>query len=505
MTASVAPLGANTPLLQANGLSKTYAGIRVLNGINLTLWPGQILALVGENGAGKSTIIKILSGAIRADEGGTVLLNGRKIELESPLDAERAEIVTVYQELSLFPALSVTENLFYADFHRMKGRINWPELHRQAEAFLREFGVDLPVRKLVSTLSIADRQMLEIAKALHRRAKIMILDEPTAVLGGADVDRLLGMVKELQKRDVAVIFVSHRLNEIFGLADSFLVLRDGQQIAAGHIDETNPDDLVSKMVGRHIAKDFVRRDHDRAEELLRVEGLSTTNATALHDISFTLRKGEVLGIAGLRGAGRTELVRAIFGADPIAAGRIFVHGTECRIGSPRTAIAHGLGLVPEDRGGQGLFRNLSSWQNMFMASDKSRWISRRREKVAAEKHVGKLQIKLPSLQTSVGALSGGNQQKVVLAKWLEAGTKILLLDEPTRGIDVGSKAQIYALVRELCSHGMGVILISSELPEVIENSDRILVMYKGGIAGELHHSQATEEAIIKYAVGGAIQ
>jgi ABC-type sugar transport system ATPase subunit len=205
MTASVAPLGATTPLLQANGLSKTYAGIRVLNGINLTLWPGQILALVGENGSGKSTIIKILSGAIRADEGGTVLLNGQRIELESPLDAERAEIVTVYQELSLFPFLSVTENLFYADFHRMKGRINWSELHRKAETFLRDFGVDLPVRKLVSTLSIADRQMLEIAKALHRRAKIMILDEPTAVLGGADVDRLLGMVKQLQRRGVAVI------------------------------------------------------------------------------------------------------------------------------------------------------------------------------------------------------------------------------------------------------------------------------------------------------------
>lgn len=501
MNASVEPSGGLTPLLQASRLSKTYAGIRVLNGINLTLWPGQILALVGENGAGKSTIIKILSGAVSADEGSTILLNGEKIDLASPLDAERAEIVTVYQELSLFPFLSVTENLFYADFHHIKGRIDWPALHRKAEAFLRDFGVELPVRKPVSTLSIADRQMLEIAKALHRRAKIMILDEPTAVLGGADVDRLLAIVKQLQKRGVAVIFVSHRLNEIFGLADSFLVLRDGHQIATGHIDETNPDDLVSKMVGRQLTSPAVHRAHDRDEELLRVEALSTS--PLLRDINLTLHKGEVLGVAGLRGAGRTELVRAIFGADPIASGRIFVRGEECRIGSPRAAIAHGMGLVPEDRGGQGLFRNLSSWHNMFMASDKSRLIDRRREQIAAKQHVAKLQIKMPSLQTAVSGLSGGNQQKVVLAKWLEAEIDILLLDEPTRGIDVGSKAQIYALVRELCSRGMGVILISSELPEVIENSDRVLVMYKGTIAGELRQPHATEEAIIKYAVGGA--
>ena len=355
----------------------------------------------------------------------------------------------------------------------------------------------------MSTLSIADRQMLEIAKALHRKAKVMILDEPTAVLGGADVDRLLAIVKQLQRRGVAVIFVSHRLNEIFGLADSFLVLRDGQQVAAGRIEETDPDDLVRKMVGRQLAVEVPRLDHDRSQELLRVENLSRDNV--LRNINLTLNRGEVLGIAGLRGAGRTELVRAIFGADPIDEGRIFVRGNETRIASPHMAIAHGIGLVPEDRGGQGLFRNLSSWQNMFMASGKIRWIDRRREKVAAEEHVKALQIKMPGLTTLVGGLSGGNQQKVVLAKWLEAGTDILLLDEPTRGIDVGSKAQIYTLVRELCSRGMGVILISSELPEVIENSDRILVMYKGAIAGELSRNQASQEAIINYAVGGAVQ
>ncbi len=503
MSQSAERVSAPVPLLETQGVSKTYVGIRVLNNINLKLWPGQILALVGENGAGKSTIIKILSGAIQADEGGTVLVNGETVDLQSPLDAERAEIVTVYQELSLFPYLSVTENLFYADFHKHKGPINWPDLHRKAQAFLREFGVDLAVHRPVSSLSIADRQMLEIAKALHRKAKIMILDEPTAVLGGADVDRLLALVKQLQQRGVAIIFVSHRLNEIFGLADSFLVLRDGQQVAAGRIEQTSPDDLVRSMVGRQLTAEVPRLDHDRSQELLRVEHLSRRHV--LHDISLTLNRGEVLGVAGLRGAGRTELVRAIFGADTIDAGRIVVHGKETRIGSPRDAIAHGMGLVPEDRGGQGLFRNLSSWQNMFMASSKGRWIDRRREKVAAQGHVKALQIKMPSLQTLVSGLSGGNQQKVVIAKWLEAGIDILLLDEPTRGIDVGSKAQIYTLVRELCSKGMGVILISSELPEVIENSDRVLVMYKGTIAGELSREQATEEAIIRYAVGGEQQ
>jgi ABC-type sugar transport system ATPase subunit len=488
------------PVLETRSIGKRYGGVTVLQGVNFSLRSGEVLALVGENGAGKSTLIKILSGAIEAEPGGEVLIDGKPVSLHTPQDAERNEIVTVYQEFSLFPDLSITENLFFSQLHGMKWPLLWSKLHDEAEKLLAELDVQLPVRQRVSSLSVADRQMIEIAKALHRRARIMILDEPTAVLGGKDVDRLLALVRQLKSRGVAVIFVSHRLQEIFGLADSYLVLRDGHQIGAGSIAETSPHDLVRKMVGReivHAVENGARGSS--SEELLRVEGLTRTGV--LDNISFSVKRGEVVGIAGLRGAGRSELVRAIFGADPIDAGRIFVDGRETVIPSPRVAVANGLGLVPEDRGSQGLFKNLSAQQNMFMASSRFGVIDYGKERRKARDHVEALQIRLPGLATLVGRLSGGNQQKVVLAKWLEAGTRILLLDEPTRGIDVGSKAQIYALVRELCARGVGVVLISSELPEVIENSDRILVMCKGKVAAEIPRAQATEETIISYAVG----
>ena len=489
-------------LLETRMISKRYMGVTVLQDVNFTLDEGEILALVGENGAGKSTLIKILSGAIEAEPGGEVLIDGKAVSLHTPQDAERAEIVTVYQEFSLFPELSVTENIFFSELHTMTWPISWSKLHQKAEKLLADMDVYLPVRRRVSALRVADRQMVEIAKALHRRARIMILDEPTAVLGGKDVDRLIAMVLQLKARGVAVIFISHRLNEIFGMADSYLVLRDGRQISNGLISETSSDDLVRKMVGRDIAHAPDAGGHgSHSVELLRVEGLSRSGV--LSNISFTLRRGEVVGIAGLRGAGRSEVVRAIFGADPIDAGRIFIDGREITVSSPKVAIAHGLGLVPEDRGTEGLFKNLSSLQNIFMAGSRKGLIDHKREKSKARDHVSALKIKLPSLATLVGRLSGGNQQKIVLAKWLEAGTRILLLDEPTRGIDVASKAQIYALIRDLCGRGMGIILISSELPEVIENSDRILVMYRGGIAAELARSEATEEKIISYAVGAA--
>jgi ABC-type sugar transport system ATPase subunit len=491
------------PLLEARGLAKTYGGVPVLKGVDFALRKGEILALVGENGAGKSTLIKILSGAVPSEPGGQVLIERRPLTLHTPEDADRAGIVTVYQEFNLFPDLSITENLFFSELSELGWPISWGALHRRAEQLLNEMDVRLPVRRRVSALSVADRQMVEIAKALHRRARVMILDEPTAVLGGSDVDRLLAMVRQLKARGVAVIFVSHRLNEIFGLADSYLVLRDGQQMASGLISETTSDELVRNMVGRAIAGSAVRvRNASPSSEVLKVEALSRKGV--LNNISFSLRRGEVLGVAGLRGAGRTELVRAIFGADPIDAGRIVVDGRETRVTSPRRAVAAGLGLVPEDRGTQGLFKNLSVQQNIFMASVTAGLIDYRGERRRAREYVAALQIKLPSLSTLVGRLSGGNQQKVVLAKWLEAGARVLLLDEPTRGVDVGSKAQIYALVRGLCRDGVGVILISSELPEIVENCDRVLVMHRGAIVAELARGQATEETIISYAVGAHI-
>jgi ABC-type sugar transport system ATPase subunit len=489
-----------TPFLQMRDISKSYSGVRVLHNVNLSVNTREVLALVGENGAGKSTLIKTLAGAIKSDEG-EILIQGKKVEFQTPLDAENKGIATVYQELNLFPYLTVTENLFFSSFHHRKGAIPWKKLHREAQEFLETLGLHLRAERLVATLSIAEKQMLEIAKALHVQARVLILDEPTAVLGGHDVDRLLQIVTQLKERGVAVIFISHRLNEIFGLADTYLVLKDGHQVASGRISDTNHDDLVGKMVGRHIShtpETLVQ--HDKRHELLRVRGLSRKGV--LQDINLSLFQGEVLGIAGLRGAGRTELVRAIFGADPIDAGEVLIQGREAKISAPRKAVKYRMGLVPEDRGTQGLFKNLSAQQNIFMAKAKPSWIDYRKERQKAETHVASLQIKLPTLKVLVGGLSGGNQQKIVLAKWLEAGIDIFLLDEPTRGIDIGAKAQIYSVMRELCKKGMGVILISSELPEILENSHRILVMYKGRIAGELRREDATEEAIMKYAVGG---
>jgi ABC-type sugar transport system ATPase subunit len=500
MNKSPQEMNGSTPFLQMRNISKSYSGVKVLHGISLNVNRGEILALVGENGAGKSTVIKTLAGAIRSDEG-EILIEGKPAAFQTPLDAENSGIATVYQELNLFPYLTVTENLFFTSFHKLKGPIPWSKLHKEAQDFLETLGLHLNADRLVSTLSIAEKQMLEIAKALHTEARLLILDEPTAVLGGHDVDRLLQIVKQLKERGVAVIFISHRLNEIFGLADTYLVLKDGHQVASGLISDTNHDDLISKMVGRHInhAPETLVH-HDKRHELLRVQGL--TRKGVLENINLSLFQGEVLGVAGLRGAGRTELVRAIFGADPIDGGQVFIRGEATKVSAPRKALEHRMGLVPEDRGTQGLFKNMSALQNIFMARPKPSWIDYRKERKAAKRHVAALQIKLPTLQVLVGGLSGGNQQKIVIAKWLEAGIEIFLLDEPTRGIDVGAKAQIYSVVRQLCKEGMGVILISSELPEILENSHRILVMHKGRIAGELNRADATEETIMKYAVGG---
>ncbi|PLR81256.1 sugar ABC transporter ATP-binding protein [Bacillus sp. V33-4] len=490
-------------LLEMRGISKSYSGVTVLNNINLKINAGEILTLVGENGAGKSTLIKILAGVIQADSG-EILINDKIIKFNSPLEAVNQEVITVHQELSLFPHLSVAENLFYNQYQKKAGLIEWRKMRKEAEKFLHDLKLYLPVEKPVFSLSIAEQQMLEIARAFYQKAKIMILDEPTAVLGGDDVEQLLDMIRLLKKRGVAIIFISHRLKEIFVLADRYLVLKDGEQIDDGWIRDTNPDDLVSKMVGRKIQQVIPEKLYkDEKEELLRVEGLSRTGV--LHDINFSLYKGEILGIAGLRGAGRTEVARAIFGADPINSGKIFIKGKEIKITSPKCAIKQGIGLVPEDRKGQGLFKNLSALQNISIAKlsfSKTNWIQSRKERTIAKDYVEKLKIKLPHLDVLVGSLSGGNQQKVVLAKWLETGAFILFLDEPTRGIDVGSKAQIYSVMRELCQAGIGIVLISSELPEILENCNRILVMHNGEISGELDRADATEEKIMKYAVGG---
>jgi ABC-type sugar transport system ATPase subunit len=487
--------------LEVNNLSKHFLGVQALEDVSFELHPGQVLALIGENGAGKSTLIRILSGAHQPDRG-EVMINGSPVQINGPKDSEAHGIATVYQELNLFPDLSVAENLVFGAYPR-KGVIDWKAAKREAREFLGGLGLNVDVNRKVRELSVAEKQMLEIAKSLHRNAQVLILDEPTAVLGGADVDHLLQLVHGLKERGVSIIFVSHRLEEVFDLADRYVVLKDGRLTGTGKISETDHDDLVSKMVGRN----FTRGEREVAatfgETALEVRNLSREGV--LNDVSFNVRAGEVLGVAGLRGAGRTELARAIYGADPYTSGEVFVKGRKLKAGNPLQAIDAGIGLVPEERKTQGLFTALSTAMNIpvvSMLKNRKTTASPSRDQKLARNYVEKLRIKVADVSSPVATLSGGNQQKVVLAKWLEAGVDVLILDEPTRGIDIGAKQEIYELIHELCREGLAIIVISSELPEVLALSNRILVMYHGEVAAELEGATATEEQIMFYAVGG---
>ncbi len=490
-----------TARLEVKRVSKHFLGVQALDDVSFDLQPGEVLALIGENGAGKSTVIRILSGA-HAPDAGEVHVNGERVTIAGPATAEKLGIATVYQELNLFPDLSVAENLVFGAYPG-RGVIDWRAARREAQEFLGSIGLHVDINKKVRELSVAEKQMLEIAKALHRRAQIVILDEPTAVLGGADVDYLLTIVQGLKERGVSVIFVSHRLEEVFGLADRYVVLKDGQLTGAGKISETTHDELVSKMVGREFTRAPRAVNTNLGAVALEVKNL--TRVGVLHDISFQVRAGEVLGVAGLRGAGRTELARAIYGADPVTSGDVIVKGDHLPSRTPLKAIRAGVGLVPEERKSQGLFVALSTATNIPLVSMLKRgrrFASPRTDRATAEGYVQKLRIKAGNVGSPVGTLSGGNQQKVVLAKWLEAGVDVLILDEPTRGIDIGAKQEIYELIQSLCEQGLAIIVISSELPEVLALSHRVLVMYHGTIAAELDGSQATEEDIMFHAVGG---
>jgi ABC-type sugar transport system ATPase subunit len=487
--------------LEMQGVSKHFLGVQALRDVSFRLEAGQVLALIGENGAGKSTLIRALSGAHLPDEG-EILMDGSPVKIAKPADAEALGIATVYQELNLFPDLTVVENLVFNRYPG-KGLIDWKKARREARDFLRTLGLTVDVDRRVRELSIAEKQMLEIAKALERNVRVLILDEPTAVLGGEDVDQLLQLVRGLKERGVSVIFVSHRLEEVFGLADTYVVLKDGEVTGTGKISETDHDQLVSKMVGREFVRGERTVNAALGEPVLEVENLN--RAGVLFDISFSVRAGEVVGVAGLRGAGRTELARAIYGADPITSGTIRLNQKVLRVSGPLNAIQAGIGLVPEERKTQGLFTALSSAANISlvgMVRRRERTMRPANEVAKARDYVRKLRIKMPGPTVPVGTLSGGNQQKVVLAKWLDAEVDVLILDEPTRGIDIGAKQEIYQLIHDLCAQGLAIIVISSELPEVLALSNRVLVMHQGRIAAELDGSTATEEQIMSHAVGG---
>jgi len=490
-------------LLEMQGIGKTFPGVRALEGVQLTVKEGQVHALLGENGAGKSTLIKILSGAYRKDEG-QILFEGQPVEIRDPHDAQALGISTIYQEFNLAHDLTVAENVFLGHLPTKGGRVDWSTVKARTREILDTLGVELSVDAPISSLPIAEQQLVEIAKALNRKTRILIMDEPSALLGEKDLANLFRVVRSLQAQGIGIIYISHRLREIFELADEVTVLKDGRYVATRKVSEVTMDDLVKLMIGRDLKDVYPKRTVEQGDVLLEVSNLSQSKL--LRDISFQLHAGEIVGFAGIVGSGRTELARAIFGADP-SSGEMRIAGKLYKPHSPAAAIRNGVALVTEDRKAQGLFLQLSVRINTTISGlrrlTRLGVINFGKELTLVKRMIQELRIKTPTPSFLVVNMSGGNQQKVVLARWLSVGTRIFMMDEPTRGIDVGSKSEIYQIMDELTKQGVGIIMISSELPEVLGMSDRIMVMRQGRIVKELSRAEASEETIMQYAVGSA--
>jgi ribose transport system ATP-binding protein len=494
-----------TPLLRMRGISKRYPGVVALDNVDFEVQAGEVHALVGENGAGKSTLMKILAGAEKADTG-EILVNGEPLHLHMPQDAMDRGINIIYQEFNLVPHLSAAENIYLGrePAAAVPGFINFKKLYGDAQSVMDSLGCAVDVRTEVSRLSVAQQQMVEIAKATSRNSEIIAMDEPSATLTDHELQNLFELIRTLKSQGVGIIYISHRLEEIFDICDRVTVLRDGHYVGTLRIEETGRDEIIRMMVGRELKESIPKRPAPRGEPLLEVRGL--TRKGVFEDITFTVHRGEVVGIGGLVGAGRTEVARAVFGADRIDAGEIRFMGKAVRPRSPREAIELGIGLVPEDRKSLGLILNMVVRENTTLANldllAMLGFVNRKREREVAEKYTHDLRIRTPSIEQEVRNLSGGNQQKVVLAKWLFTDSQLLIFDEPTRGIDVGSKVEIYELMNDLAAKGAGMIMISSELPELLGMSDRILVMHEGRLAGELSREEATQEKVMQLATGG---
>ena len=496
-------------MLEIRSVSKSFSGVRVLKAVSFTINQGEVHALMGENGAGKSTLLKILSGVYSEYEG-ALLLDGQTLRLQSPRDAQGQGIAIIHQELSLIPELSIAENVFLG--HEPKTPLGLLDRKRMAEetkALLGRLQVDLPPQRLVRDLRIGEQQIVEVAKALAPGARVLMLDEPTSALSEAEIRHLFSVIATLKAQGVTLIYVSHKLEEVFALSDRITVLRDGETVGTRSTSETDAPELIRMMVGRPLDDLFPKEEAAPGGEALRVENLSLRagagRGRSLRDISFFLRRGEIVGVAGLMGAGRTELLETLFGVPERArvGGRIQMEGREIRPASPREAIAAGLAFVTEDRKNLSLVMSFSVRQNVTLIALKKFMrhglIQRAGEGEAVRDSIVKWHVKTGSGETSIGALSGGNQQKVVLAKCLLAGPKVLLLDEPTRGIDVGAKAEIYALISQLARQGTAILMASSEMPELLAMCDRILVLREGRLSATLTRAEATQERILEAA------
>lgn len=495
--------GVPPPLLEVVNLSKHFPGVQALQGINLDVRRGEVHVLLGENGAGKSTLVKILTGAQQRDAG-QILWQGESVEITDPHHAQELGISVIYQEFNLVPYMTVAENIFLGREPVRRGFLDRGRMLQDGGAILDDLGISIGPATRVSELGVAEQQMTEIAKALSLEAELLIMDEPTATLTEREIERLFIAIRRLRKRGVSIIYISHRLNEVRQVGDRVTVLRDGRKVATLDTADATVDQMIHLMVGHDLREQYPKQQVDIGAEVLRVEGLN--RAGVLHDIAFSLRRGEILGLAGLVGAGRTELARAIFGADPIDSGSIFVHGQPVSITSPAAAIRHGIGLVPEDRKAQGLLLDHSVVHNITLPSlgrlfAGLAFLSPRIEAKIAQRYIRDLRIRTPSEERMVRFLSGGNQQKVVIAKWLCSQSDVLIFDEPTRGIDVGAKVEVFQLMTDLARRGAGIIMISSDLLEELAMSDRILVMRGGRIVGQLDHAEASQQRVLSLAFG----
>jgi ribose transport system ATP-binding protein len=495
----------DTDFLHLQGISKSYDGTQALRKVDFSAALGEVHAIAGENGAGKSTLVKILSGAVKRDAG-EILIGAKPVALDTPLHAHHAGIRAVYQEFSLVPHLTATENILMGQMPtgRLKWWVDWPSAHRRAQEIIDEIGfTGIDVRTLVSRLSVSHQQMVEIAKAVAERPRILILDEPSAVLSQEELNRLFALMRKLKEESTLILYISHRLDEVFEVADRITVLKDGELVGTVSPQETNQGELIKMMVGRTLGEFYPDRNGKKDKEVLSVKDLSQEGS--FEDVSFSLARGEILGLFGLVGSGRTQVAKCIFGAELRTSGEIYLEGKVIRPKTPQDAVRAGIALLTEDRKRDGLVLSCPIRDNVGLATmdQVSRWglLNRRQQAIQVRAEIQKLDIRPPQLGRLVRTLSGGNQQKVALAKWLLSQAKVLILDEPTRGVDVATKVEIYHIIGDLADRGMGILLISSELPEILGMSDRALVMREGHLVGEFARSEASEEGLLASAAG----
>lgn len=490
-------------VLRLRQINKSFPGVKALTDVDLTLRKGEVHALVGENGAGKSTLMKIISGAYKRDSG-TIWFDGKEIDQTTPKQSEQMGISIIYQELNLIERVTVAENVFVGRYPMKHGMLNWSKMFRDAQALFDEYGLKINAHSLVRSLTMAQKQMVEIIKAVSINAKVIIMDEPTSSLSGKSTEALFRIITKLKEQGIAVVFITHRMDEIFAICDHATILRDGHYIDEVDIKAVDKSRLIALMIGRELTQQYPQRSVEPGEITLDVKHFSDVNGY-VKDVSFQAHKGEVLGFYGLVGAGRTETMRMIFGADPKKSGQLTLNGKEVNLKGPRSAIRSGIGFITENRRDEGLFLNSSIRVNTVMVSLqkilKHGFISYKTEARLAQDYVNKLRTATPSINQKAMYLSGGNQQKVVLSKWLLSDADILIFDEPTRGIDVGARREIYQIINDLVTDGKTVVVVSSDMEEIMGISDRILVMYEGNISGELRKEEFTQELITQYAVG----